>query len=916
MRNLKSYLGLIMLGLAGLTGCQDDFDAPAPDTLVPVATIQPNSTILDVKTIFWSDDANYIDTIFTKEWTEFKAAHPDLSEFTHEEVQAKKQEGTHYIVSGRVVSSDAASNIYNTLVIQDETAALSISVRRRSLYQQYPVGQEVVLDLTNMYIGKFSGLQQLGFPEYAERYGWQATFMPYPFLTEHLQLNGTPFEELPDGTTRRHDIDTLTMSLTDINNAGSSPEGLRKMQSQLVRINDVYFQDGGKEKFCTAHKETTSRTLYDSNGNFLSVRTSGYANFYDDMLPAEHGDVVGILGYFNSAWQLTLIDRASCMNFGNPTLSPGVESNPWTVDQAIAIEQAGTSATGWVKGYIVGAVAPEVTSVTSNDDIEWKADAFMDNTLVIAPAADIKDYKQCLVFSLPEGSKMRQYANLVDHPENYGKIIELSGRLDKYMDTYGITGNRGTTAEFRLEGVDIPSDTPTDGNGTEAEPYTVQQVRTGATGKEVWVTGYIVGCVDTSDSNNYKYLFSAPFTAAANLLLAASPDETSFDNCVPVQLVNGSDVRSALNLVDHPANAGHLVKIKGDLESYFKKPGLKTTTAYAWPNGEPSGGETPTPPVGDGGTEDKPYTVTEAMSVYASAPGTNAWVEGYIVGYVTGQVYTEGVKFTNVMEGTKTYSNVLIAASASETDPSKCMPVQLVSKTDTRTAINLGDNPGNYKAHVALKGNIRKYFGVCGLGETDGYKILEAGNPDTPDVPENPDTPDTPSDLPHLTNVADFNTFNGGTPKSSYGTYTTTAGWTATNAAIQSGSEQAPGTNPAFAFISNSPSVLGACLLGNTTKIGTLTSPVISGGISKLMFNYGFAFKETKCQFTINIKQNGSTVQTKTVTVETIEQNHAYTLEWDANVAGDCTIEIVNDCISAATTNKDRVTIWNLSWNN
>lgn len=26
MRNLKTYLGLMILGLAGLTGCQDDFD--------------------------------------------------------------------------------------------------------------------------------------------------------------------------------------------------------------------------------------------------------------------------------------------------------------------------------------------------------------------------------------------------------------------------------------------------------------------------------------------------------------------------------------------------------------------------------------------------------------------------------------------------------------------------------------------------------------------------------------------------------------------------------------------------------------------------------------------------------------------------------------------------------------------------
>ncbi len=891
MRNLKTYLGLMILGLAGLTGCQDDFDAPNPDSLVPVATIQPTTTILDIKTEFWSDDDNYIDSIPARE------------------------DGSHYVVSGRVVSSDASGNIYNNLVIQDESAALSISVRRRSLYQQYPVGQEVVIDLTGMYIGKFSGLQQLGFPDYSERYGWQATFMPYPFLTEHLQLNGSPFEKLPDGTTERHHVDTLTVTLPEINAANGSPESLRKMQSRLVRINDVYFQDAGTT-FCTEHKVTTNRTIYDNDGNFLTLRISGYANFWSDIIPAEHGDVVGILGYFNSAWQLLPIDRASFMNFGNPTLNPGAESNPWTVDQAIAIETAGTSTpTGWVKGYIVGAVAPEVTSVTSNSDIEWKADAFMDNTIVIASAPDVKDYTKCLVIALPEGSKMRQYVNLVDNPGNYGKLLELTGRLDKYMDTYGVTGNRGTTAEFRLEGADIPSDTPTDGDGTEAKPYTVKQVRTGATGTSVWVTGYIVGCVDTSDSNNYKYQFSAPFTAAANLLLAATPDETNYDNCVPVQLVSGSDVRKALNLMDNPANAGNLVNIQGNLETYFRLPGLKTTTAYSWPNGKPSGGDTPTPPVGDGGTEDKPYTVTEAMSVYATAPGTNAWVEGYIVGYVSGQKYLEGVQFTNEMGSTKVYSNVLIAASADETDPNKCMPVQLVSKTDARTALNLGDNPGNYKAHVALQGNIRAYFRVCGLGETSGYKILGGGS-ETPDNPDKPDVPDTPGDLPHLTNVADFDTFNGGAASTKYQDYSTASGWEAKNAAIQSGSANAPGANPSFSFISNSTSVLGACLNGKVSTPGTLTSPVINGGLSKLMFNYGFAFTDTKCQFTVNIKQNGNVVQSKTETINSLEQAKAYTFEWAVSVSGDFTIEIVNDCLSAATGNKDRVTIWNLSWDN
>ena len=59
-------------------------------------------------------------------------------------------------------------------------------------------------------------------------------------------------------------------------------------------------------------------------------------------------------------------------------------------------------------------------------------------------------------------------------------------------------------------------------------------------------------------------------------------------------------------------------------------------------------------------------------------------------------------------------TNILIAASADETNVDNCMPVQLPSGA-VRNAINLQDNPGNYKKEVLLYGNIEKYFGVVGL---------------------------------------------------------------------------------------------------------------------------------------------------------------------------------------------------------
>ena len=61
--NLKHLLrdialsGLALVTAAGITGCKDDFDTPPVD--IPVATMQPNSTIAEVKADLWDDATNY-----------------------------------------------------------------------------------------------------------------------------------------------------------------------------------------------------------------------------------------------------------------------------------------------------------------------------------------------------------------------------------------------------------------------------------------------------------------------------------------------------------------------------------------------------------------------------------------------------------------------------------------------------------------------------------------------------------------------------------------------------------------------------------------------------------------------------------------------------------------------------------------
>lgn len=615
MKSLIKYTPLVALAAVavGMWSCQDDFDSPVVDA--PVADITPNMSIFELKKMYWDDAVNYIDTIGVENGI------PD---------------DRSYVISGRVVSSDEAGNVFKSLVIDDGTAALALSVNSYNLYLKYRMGQEIVIDLKGMYIGKYNGLVQLGMPEwYANGNAWEATFMAPEYFESHIQPNG-----FPDAAK----IDTLEINY--FSDLPSTPDGLCRYQSRLVKFNNVFFQNGGKEQFSTYHSSGVNKNIVDVNGNTLPVRTSGYSNFWNKVLPSGNGDVVCILSYYGSTgWQLLLNDYEGCMNFGNPTIAPGTEENPYTVADAVATINSGTPRNGWVSGYIVGAVAPEVTSVTSNADVEWGADVVLDNTLVIGATPDTRDITQAMVIALPQGSPLRRYGNLADNPGNYLKAISVKGSFGMYMDTYGVLDNSGKADVFHIEGVTVDDGSAANGDGSESQPYNVTQViamnpqgnADNPDKKDVWVRGYIVGWADMSSIyyvNAETARFTVPATLNTNILIAATPDETDWSKCVALQLPNG-EIRTALNLKDNPANLGRDVKVMGNIAKYSGVPGVRSVSKYVWLSDAPDTPVTPDDPdkpdnpdnPGQGGTADfntlnggKPNTMS-----YGSFSTENGW---------------------------------------------------------------------------------------------------------------------------------------------------------------------------------------------------------------------------------------------------------------------------------------------------
>lgn len=195
----------------------------------------------------------------------------------------------------------------------------------------------------------------------------------------------------------------------------------------------------------------------------------------------------------------------------------------------------------------------------------------------------------------------RWYYNNVNNNDahQYVDLIEANGR------TSGSTGNDGdpfpgSTERSRLNmkwwsgenvGICLRDITETDGNisfrvvapltDVNADFMTVDQVIESA-GEEVddaRVRGYIVGYLKSGNMSARTATFSAG-TSKTNVLLADSPDETSWCDCVVAQLVINTEPRNALNLADNPHLLGKYVEVTGTVADYLGYRGVKAVSDY------------------------------------------------------------------------------------------------------------------------------------------------------------------------------------------------------------------------------------------------------------------------------------------------------------------------------------------------
>ncbi len=147
----------------------------------------------------------------------------------------------------------------------------------------------------------------------------------------------------------------------------------------------------------------------------------------------------------------------------------GTQDDPYNVASGIALQSEQPVA--WVQGYIVGAVKNGNTSVNANDQINWSAPFDLATNVLIADDASCREITQCIIVNLPAGKPLRTEVNLVDHPENLGKVLAVNGKLRRYFGQAGLRDSNGTEEDFVLGDGGTPTPPPTPPQGIFTETF-------------------------------------------------------------------------------------------------------------------------------------------------------------------------------------------------------------------------------------------------------------------------------------------------------------------------------------------------------------------------------------------------------------------------------------------------------------
>ncbi len=203
----------------------------------------------------------------------------------------------NYYVKAKVTANDETGNLYKYIYVEDATGGIRVNINKLNLYQdaRFKVGKNVIINLKNLYVGKYNGEFQLGQP------------------------NGTSIGQVAEAEVYKFFYDSneaiTAVKATEKTIASLTTDDVGKW----IKIKGVQFIDSDLGKTYVSGSAATNRTLEDCSGNKIILRTSNFASFATAQVDEGKGDIYAILSVFNGTYQLWIpkqvnadLDGARC----------------------------------------------------------------------------------------------------------------------------------------------------------------------------------------------------------------------------------------------------------------------------------------------------------------------------------------------------------------------------------------------------------------------------------------------------------------------------------------------------------------------------------------------------------------------------------------------------------------------------
>ncbi len=306
-RILTLFSVVALLGIFFIpSGCvKEDFDTTP--SIESVATWNKTVTIAQVQALY-SDDIKKAGIVKKMANNAFWDA-----------IIAQGSADSSIVFEGYVISSDSASNFYESVTIMDETGGIEFKINSSEIYLKYNLkpGQKVLVRANDLALDKYNGVYQLGLA-ITDVYKGENIIKVDKLLpsdvSKYIQLSG-----------RKVNLEPLKLKINEITDAHVS---------KLVTIDSVQFWNPGLP--FSIDGETTNRIVIDKYGNQIALRNSGYVKFKNNLLPSGSGSITGVLSTYGTTRQFYIRDLND-IKFTNPRLEGGVPTPNKTISDLKAL---------------------------------------------------------------------------------------------------------------------------------------------------------------------------------------------------------------------------------------------------------------------------------------------------------------------------------------------------------------------------------------------------------------------------------------------------------------------------------------------------------------------------------------------------------------------------------------------------